>query len=259
MVRFIRQRNRVVGALLTPVIFWVLLGSGFDRSFQSPAATGGESEGGYLVYFFPGMVVMVLLFTAIFSTFSVIEDRREGFLQGVVAAPIPRLAIVLGKVLGGATLASGQGLIVLLIWPIVARGELAGLPAGAVVGAMVLTAGLMFIVAMGLTALGLYLAWPMDSTAGFHAIMNLLLLPMWFLCGAVFPVASAPLWMQIVMYANPLTYGQALVRSVMMGTPAAAQMPAPQWLIIVITFGFTAVMIWLAAKKVARPRKDGQA
>ena len=124
--------------------------------------------------------------------------------------------------------------------------------------AMVLTVVLMFIVAMGLTALCLYLAWPMDSTAGFHAIMNMLLLPMWFLCGAIFPLASAYLWMQILMYANPLTYGQALMRSVMMGTPAAAQMPAPQWLIVVITIGFTAVMIWLAARKVTRPRKDGQ-
>src|SRR5258706_2199327 len=114
MVRFLRQRDRVVGALLTPIVFWLLLGSGLGKSFSAPGAPAGH---GYLEYFFAGTVVMILLFTAIFSTISVIEDRREGFLQGVLVAPVGRFALVLGKILGGTTLAVGQGLIFLALAP----------------------------------------------------------------------------------------------------------------------------------------------
>src|SRR5688500_16586776 len=98
LVRFVRQRNRVIGALATPVVFWLLIGAGMGRSFQVSSLPDGDN---YLRYFFPGTVLMILLFTAIFSTISIIEDRREGFLQGVLVAPVPKTAIVLGKVLGG--------------------------------------------------------------------------------------------------------------------------------------------------------------
>src|SRR5215216_1310434 len=111
-IRFIRQRNRVIGALATPIVFWLLIGGGMGRSFRG----GGES---YLQYFYPGSLLMILLFTAIFSTISIIEDRREGFLQSVLVAPISPMAIVLGKVLGGTVLAFGQGLIFLLLAPVV--------------------------------------------------------------------------------------------------------------------------------------------
>src|SRR5687767_7711902 len=112
LVRFLRQRHRVIGALATPIVFWLLIGLGMGRSFRGEGlpGTGGDN---YLQFFFPGTVVMILLFTAIFSTISIIEDRREGFLQSVLVAPVPRVAIVLGKVLGGTALASGQGLLFL--------------------------------------------------------------------------------------------------------------------------------------------------
>src|SRR5687767_2816789 len=115
LVRFLRQRHRVMGALATPVVFWLLIGGGMGRSFSA----GGPGGSNYLQYFFPGTVVMILLFTAIFSTISIIEDRREGFLQSVLVAPVPRMAIVLGKVLGGTVLAFGQGLLFLLLAPLV--------------------------------------------------------------------------------------------------------------------------------------------
>ena len=105
IVRFYRQRSRIVGALATPILFWLVLGSGFAGSFQ---ASEGIDSLGYAEYFFPGTIVLVVLFTAIFSTISVIEDRKEGFLQAVLVAPVPRSAIVLGKVLGGSTLALGN-------------------------------------------------------------------------------------------------------------------------------------------------------
>src|SRR5688500_12422589 len=116
LVRFLRQRNRVIGALATPLVFWLLIGAGMGRSFSAPVPGGG---GGYMEYFFPGTILMILLFTAIFSTISIIEDRREGFLQGVLVAPVPRLAIALGKILGGTILAFGQGLLFLLLAPTV--------------------------------------------------------------------------------------------------------------------------------------------
>src|SRR5437763_13364319 len=94
LVRFLRQRHRIVGALATPIVFWLLIGAGMGRSFQDPGSAA--QGGGYMAYFFPGTVVMILLFTAIFSTISIIEDRREGFLQSVLVAPILPMVIVLG-------------------------------------------------------------------------------------------------------------------------------------------------------------------
>src|SRR5215212_4076593 len=110
LVRFLRQRHRVIGALATPIVFWLLIGGGMGRSFRG---------GNYLQFFFPGTILMILLFTAIFSTISIIEDRREGFLQSVLVAPVSRMSIVLGKVLGGTALAFGQALLFLLFAPLV--------------------------------------------------------------------------------------------------------------------------------------------
>src|SRR5439155_8143925 len=203
LVRFLRQRHRIVGALATPIVFWLLVGAGMNRSFKSDTP-GGEN---YLHYFFPGTVLMILLLTAIFPAISVIEDRREGFLQGVLVAPVSRMAIVMGKVLGGTLLAFGQGVIFLVLAPLVSiHLSLASV-------ALALLA--MFVISFALTALGLCIAWRMNSTQGFHAIMNLFLMPMWFLSGALFPVAGAWRGLQIVMRLNPLTYGLAAIRRAM--------------------------------------------
>ena len=116
VVRFYRQRARVVGVIASPLLFWIVLGSGFGSSFRS-GQTAGQQH--YLNYFYPGTLVMIILFTAIFTMMSVIEDRNEGFLLSVLVAPVPRAAIVLGKVLGGTTLAAIQGLIFLVFAPLV--------------------------------------------------------------------------------------------------------------------------------------------
>lgn len=207
VLRFFRQRSRIIGAFGSPLLFWVLLGSGLGSSFHSPEAPAGM---GYLEYFFPGTVALILMFTAIFSTISVIEDRREGFLQAVLAAPVPRSSIVLGKVLGGTTLAVIQGMLFLALAP------MAGIHLS-VLG--VLTSFIvMCVVGFGLTALGFLLAWQLNSTQGFHAIMNLLLIPMWLLSGAAFPVSGSAGWIGWVMRVNPLTYGvNALRHSIYLG------------------------------------------
>lgn len=199
LVRFLRQRHRVIGAFATPIVFWLLIGGGMGKSF-----TTTNFSGGYMEYFFPGTVLMILLFTAIFSTISIIEDRREGFLQSVLVAPISRMQIVLGKVLGGTVLAFGQGLVFLLIAP------LAGIHLSLI--GFALACVVMLIVSAALTALGFCIAWRMSSTQGFHAIMNLFLMPMWFLSGALFPVAGAWKGLQIVMRMNPLSYGLDALR-----------------------------------------------
>lgn len=253
MTRFFRQRNRVIGALLTPVVFWLVLGGGLNGAFVFPGpADGGEV--GYLEYFYPGTVVMILLFTTIFSAYSVIEDRVAGFLQGVRVAPAPRVAIVLGKVLGGACIGWMQAVLFLLVWPFVTSGELSVLHlAGAV--------GVMFIVAIALTAIGFCLAWPMESTAGFHAVLNLVLFPIWFLSGALYPYESAAGWQKVAMLINPLTYGQSAFSALLRG-PGAAVAGGPVASIalnVLITVAFAVVMIGFAALMVARPRKDGGA
>ena len=114
IVRFYRQTTRVVGVLASPLVFWLVIGSGFGTSFRSGTGPGQEH---YLDYFYPGALIMIVLFTAIFTMMSVIEDRKEGFLLSVLVAPVPRSAIVLGKVLGGTTLSAIQGLIFLVFAP----------------------------------------------------------------------------------------------------------------------------------------------
>jgi ABC-2 type transport system permease protein len=201
-VRFYRQRSRVIGVIASPLVFWVVLGSGFGASFRS-----GRAGQNYLDYAYPGTLIMIVLFTSIFTMMSVIEDRKEGFLLSVLVAPVPRSAIVLGKVLGGTTLAAVQGLIFLVLAPLTGvHIGLAALPL------IVLT---VFLVSFALTALGFAIAWPMDSTSAFHAIINLFLIPLWLLSGALFPLSGASGWLRVVMRINPLTYGVEALRALL--------------------------------------------
>jgi ABC-2 type transport system permease protein len=206
LTRFFRQPSRIAGAVGTPLIFWLLLGSGLSGSFRLPGGPVGLS---YFQYFFPGTIVLVLLFAAIFSNISVIEDRHQGFLQGVLVAPVSRSTLVAGKVLGGATLAWLQGVVFLALAP------LSGVHLTAV--SALEAAGILAVLALSLTALGFAFAWKLDSVQGFHAIMNVVLMPMWLLSGAFFPVSGAPFWLGALMRLNPLTYGVAALRGALYG------------------------------------------
>lgn len=204
IVRFLRQPSRMVGAIGQPILFWLFFSAGFDRTFRIEQA-GGDVAASFRDYYFPGTLMLILLFTAIFSTISVIEDRREGFLQSVLVAPIPRWSMVLGKVLGGSLLALIQGWLFLLL------GLTMDIP-WSVVGLLQLSA-LMLVSAIGLTSLGMVIAWRMQSTQGFHAVMTLFLMPLWLLSGAFFPVPdmnAASSWGQVTLHwlmkCNPLTY-----------------------------------------------------
>lgn len=201
MVRFLRQRSRVIGALGTPLVFWLLVGGGLKQSFKLP---GMNAKMSYLEYSFPGAIVAILLFTAIFSMISIIDDRKEGFLQAVLVAPVSRASIALGKILGATTLAVGQSLAFLALAPT------AGIRLGL---ASTMTAlAVMSLIAFALSGLGFVIAWRMESTQGFHAIMNLLLMPMLVISGAFFPVGGAASWLRWIMLINPVTYGVTLLR-----------------------------------------------
>jgi ABC-2 type transport system permease protein len=226
VVRFLRQRSRIIGVLGTPLIFWALLGSGFN----------------YMGYLFPGTLIQVLLFASIFSTISIIQDRQQGFLQGVLVAPVSRASIVLGKVLGGTAIAMAQGTIFLLLGPLVGvrpafPGWLAAL-------------GVMTLVSFGLTALGVLLAWRFDSVQGFHGVMNLLLFPMWLLSGAVFPPAKAVAWVRYAMWANPLTYGVDALRRVLTGEEMG--LGVSLGVSIGVSLAFSALMFVLATAMARR-------
>lgn len=240
VIRFLRQRNRIIGALATPLVFWLLVGSGFGPSFHN---AGGNSNESYLAYFFPGTIVLIMLFTAIFSTISVIEDRREGFLQGALVSPLSPAAIPLGKFLGGTTLAALQAILFCLLAP------LAHIPIGLTQVALLFPAFL--LVGFCMTGLGFLVAWPMDSTQGFHAIMNIFLMPLWMMSGALFPMPAGSGWLYWVGLLNPVSYSVSLIREAFI---APTIIPSSQYLIslaITVLFGAAtfATSFYLVARK----------
>jgi len=246
IVRFVRQRSRMVAVIVSPILFWVVIGSGLNRSFQYP---GGPEGITYLEYFYPGTLVLVVLFAAVFSSISVIEDRREGFLQSVLVAPVSRLSIVMGKVTGITVLASLQAGVFLLASPLV----IADITAGSVLLAMVI----LFLVASGLSALGFLIAWSMDSTQGFHAVMNLLLVPMWLLSGALFPMTGSASWVTEIMKWNPLMYGVAATRKAIYGLDPGVGPELPGFgvsLVVLVVFSVAAII--LASARVQKRTKS---
>ena len=223
LTRFFRQRSRVFGALAQPLIFWLVLGSGL---------AGGRA------FFYPGVIVMVVLFTSIFSTMSLIDDRHSGFLQAVLTAPGSRPALVLGKTLGGVAIALAQALLFLALAP------LAGVSYASV--SWPAMAAVLLLLAIGLTALGFAFAWWLDNTQGYHAVMMVLFMPAWVLSSALFPIQHAAPWMRKVMLANPVTYGVDGVRRALEGTVAGLH--------LAVLGGFALVAIALATLVCSRRR-----
>jgi ABC-2 type transport system permease protein len=243
IVRFYRQPTRVVGVLASPLVFWLVIGSGFGTSFRSG---GGPGQQHYLDYFYPGALIMIVLFTSIFTMMSVIEDRKEGFLLSVLVAPVPRTAIVLGKVLGGTTLSAVQGMIFLIFAPF-AGVHLHPLQ-------VLLVTLVVFLVSFSLTALGFAIAWPMDSSQAFHGIVNLFLIPLWLLSGALFPLSGASKSLQLVMRLNPLTYGVEALRGLLYPS-AETTFPLPSAMATLLLFSLVmlALAVLMANRRTTRP------
>ena len=199
LLHFFRQPLRLLGSLAQPLMLWLLMGSGFAKSFRP-----GSDALDYSEFFYPGILLMLLLFAAIFSTITLIEDRSAGFLQGVLVAPVSRLNLVLGKLVGGTAIALLQALIFLLLAPLAGFDLSVG---------MVLHLVLLFaLVGLGFTGFGFIVAWTMDTVAGYHAVMSVVMIPLWLLSGALFPLESSAAWLQLVMRFNPITYAMEIIR-----------------------------------------------
>ena len=227
LIRFWREKSRVLGFVGSPLVFWLVIGSGF----------------GNLALFFPGALTLTVMFSAVFSTMSLIEDRREGFLLSMLVSPAPRSSIALGKILGSSTLAWIQGLIFLAFVP------LTGLQLDAT--AILEAIGITFLISFTFTALGFLIAWQMDSTQGFHAIMNLVLVPLWMVSGALFSTDQAHGWMRWLMTINPLTYSLAALRQVLDPQNAAG---LPDLSVSLIVTGVCGIVLLLGSTAVASRR-----
>jgi ABC-2 type transport system permease protein len=204
-IRFFRQRNRVTAAILQPLLFWLLFGTGLRGSFES----AGQLD--FMQFFLPGTVGLIVLFSAIFATISVIEDRREGFMQAVLVAPVGRWPVLAGKVIGGSAIAWVQAVVFLTLVYCVGTATIHW--------TLIPLLALLALIAVAMCSLGMIVAWPMDSTQGFHAIMMLGLMPMWLLSGSFFPVpalgaeSTAGQWLLGgIMRVNPLSYSMVEMR-----------------------------------------------
>jgi ABC-2 type transport system permease protein len=195
VLRFGRDRVRILAALGQPLLYLFVFGTGLAPAMS--AATNGALD--FRQFMYPGILAMAVLFTAIFSAISIVWDREFGFLKEVMVAPVSRTAVALGKVAGGATVAMFQGVILLLLAPLV------GVRLG--VSQFVMVAGLMLLLATAMTAFGIFIAARQRTMEGFQMMMNFLLMPMFFLSGAFFPLKDVPLWMAWLSRVDPVTYG----------------------------------------------------
>ena len=241
VLRFFRQPTRLFGSLAQPLMFWFFMGSGFAGSFSDKIGLLSYGE-----FFYPGIVLMLLLFAAIFSTITLIEDRNAGFLQGVLVAPVPRLSIALGKLVGGTLIALCQACIFLLLAP------LAGIDLAP--GMVLALVALCALIGMGFTGLGFMVAWKLDSVAGYHAVMSVVMIPLWLLSGALFPIEGAAVWLEWVMRFNPVTYAMIILRQAFYTAPAQLLADAGFVRALGITVGWTALTVAGSAWMVARSR-----
>ena len=203
LIRYVRQRSRLYSSIARPILWLFILGSGLRPSF------GAVQGFNYTQFIFPGIIAMALIFTAIQSAISVIWAREFGFLKEILVAPVPRTAVALGKAFAGSTLAVIQGTLILIFAPLV-KVPIAWYNILVLIPAM-------FLISFALVGIGIIIASRMTSFEGFGTIMNFLVMPMFFLSGAVFPVAGLPAWLKYVVYANPLTYGVDLLRNIVLG------------------------------------------
>jgi ABC-2 type transport system permease protein len=199
MIRFSRDRLRILTSLIQPVLFLFVLGTGL-----STITTGSTQDINLRTFMYPGALSMAVLFTAMFSAASIVWDREFGFLREMLVAPVSRWSILLGKCLGGATTAALQGVIVL------ALAGLVGVPYSPALILVVL--GEMLLLAFTLTAFGVMIAARIKQFQSFMAINQMLLMPLFFLSGALFPLANLPGWLQVLTRIDPLTYAVDPIR-----------------------------------------------
>jgi ABC-2 type transport system permease protein len=242
VLRFSRDRARMLASLGQPLLFLFVFGGGLAPAMSDLAGGGLD----FKQFMFPGILGMAVLFTSIFSAVSIVWDREFGFLKEVMVAPVSRTAVALGKLAGGSTVAMFQGLLILVFAPLL-NIKLTWDQILILIGLMLLLAGVM-------TSLGILIAARQRTMEGFHVMMNFLLMPMFFLSGAFFPLRGVPLWMEWLARVDPVTYGVDPLRQVALreSVPASALemlrlYPLSIVVLIMIGFGvlFIVPAIWL--------------
>lgn len=223
--RFLRDRARIIAAMAQPALYLFVLGTGLG------AAIGRGSD--YIKFIYPGIIGMTLLFTSIFSAISIVWDREFGFLKEILVAPISRSTVALGKAFGGSTIAMIQGIMLLIFAPFV------GVDLNFLMVLKLFVA--MFLIAFSLTSMGIVVAARLKTMEGFQMIMNFLMMPLFLLSGAMFPLKGLPEWMNLLVKMDPLTYGIDILRYIVIGVHSYS---LPYSLAMVLSFG--AVMISLA-------------
>ncbi|WP_243138040.1 ABC transporter permease [Heliorestis acidaminivorans] len=216
LIRFRREKSQWAGMVMQPTLYLVFVGTGIASAMAFRGLPDGV-EIDYLTFVYPGIIGMSVLFTSMFSGISIIWDREFGFLKEILVAPVPRWAISVGKALGIATIVSFQAIVLLALSP------LAGVPLTwkAALGILPICA----LIGFSIGCLGIAIAGRMESLHGFQLISNFLTMPMFFLSGAIFPLHTAPDWLQWLMKINPLTYGVDALRNVIYdGIPTALLM-----------------------------------
>ncbi|MEI2728148.1 MAG: ABC transporter permease [Candidatus Nanopelagicales bacterium] len=248
LIRFRRDRLRMVTSLMQPLLFLFVLGTGLSSLM---GGTGAASDVNVRTFLFPGVLTLAVLFTAVFSAGSIVWDREFGFLREMLVAPVGRWAIVVGKCVGGATVATFQGLVLL------ALAGLVGVPYNPLM--IVLVVAELMLIALMITAFGVMVAARIKTFQAFMAMTQVLMLPMFFLSGALFPLNNLPTWLTILTHINPLTYAVDLVRRTIFAFidvgPAGASFVSgvtwgdwlvPMWLEAVIIAVMGLIMVWVA-------------
>ena len=233
-----RERTRWLGVVIQPLLIWALLGLGMGDVFKVEGLEGLD----YLTFFYPGVIVMVILFTTVFATMAVIEDRTQGFLQQMAVAPASRGSMVLGKVAGVTTVAMVQAVLCLAVAP------LAGFSLGSIAWPALIAA--LILGSVGLTSLSFCLAWLVTSTHAYHALMSVLLLPLWMVSGAMFPAPESGV-VRVIMDLNPMTYSVEALRHALHGGVSEVSAMTPAFSMIALTgfaVGMTGVAIWLTTR-----------
>jgi len=202
LIRHFRDRVRLLSSVVRPILWLLIMGMGLRGSFNMHGIS-------YAHFIFPGIIAMNLIFAAMQSTISIIWDREFGFLKEILVAPISRTSIVLGKTLSGSTIAFIEGMFVLAFMPFIKIN----IPWPS----LLILLPLIFLIAFVCTALGIAIAARMTSFEGFGVISNFVIMPMFFLSGALFPLENLPSWINLIVRINPLTYGVDLLRRVVLG------------------------------------------
>lgn len=229
VLRFLRERTRLVSSVVTPILWLIIFGTGLGLSMGS--STGYN----YQEFIFPGIIGQTLLFTAMFMGISVIWDKQFGFMKEILVAPISRLSIYIGKMLGTGTSSMIQGIIVLML------GFLIGIPLTVVMCAEIIP--MMILITIGVVCIGLTIASVLNSLENFGAIMTFVNMPMFFLSGALFPVATLPWWLKWVFYINPLTYDVDALRAITMGSQWVTIFPFWQDIAIIVVFDIVMIVV----------------